>query len=107
MSPDVADLAGRAYAWPGSVRELSNIIEGCVILTHGTMLRVPADALKSRVAAAAADDSLEAAERQHILRALDDCHWAIGGPSRAAARPGMKRTSLQYRLQNLGIVRRP
>jgi formate hydrogenlyase transcriptional activator len=96
-----------AYAWPGNVRELSNIIERCVILTHGATLHVPADALKSRVVAAAADDSLEGAERQHILRALEDCHWVIGGPAGAAARLGMKRTSLQYKLQKLGIVRRP
>jgi formate hydrogenlyase transcriptional activator len=93
------------YAWPGNVRELSNIIERCVILTHGPMLRVPADALKSRVVAAAMDDSLESAERQHILRALEDCHWVIAGPAGAAARLGMKRTSLQYKLQKLGIVR--
>ena len=95
------------YAWPGNVRELSNIIERCVILTHGSTLRVPADALKSRVAAVAVDDSLESAERQHILRALEDCHWVIAGPTGAAARLGMKRTSLQYKLQKLGIVRRP
>jgi formate hydrogenlyase transcriptional activator len=52
-------------------------------------------------------DSLEGAERQHILRALEDCHWVIAGPTGAAARLGMKRTSLQYKLQKLGIVRRP
>lgn len=95
------------YAWPGNVRELSNVIERCVIVTHGPTLRVPADALQSRVAAVAVDASLEAAERQHILRALEDCHWVIAGPTGAAARLGMKRTSLQYKLQKLGIVRLP
>jgi formate hydrogenlyase transcriptional activator len=95
------------YAWPGNVRELSNIIERCVILTHGTTLRVPADALKSRGAAASLDNSLDAAQRRHILQVLEECNWVIAGPSGAAARLGMKRTSLQYRLQRLGIVRRP
>jgi formate hydrogenlyase transcriptional activator len=97
--PEPDGLAAfRRYAWPGNVRELSNIIERCVILTHGCTLRVPADALKSRVAAAAADDSLEDAEGPHILRALEDCHWMIAGPTGAAAKLGMKRTSLQYKL---------
>src|SRR4029453_11513676 len=65
IEPDgLAALCG--YAWPGNVRELSNIIERCVILTHGPTLRVPADALRSRVAAVAVDASLEAAERPHI-----------------------------------------
>lgn len=95
------------YAWPGNVRELSNIIERCVILTHGSTLRVPAGALKSRGAVVAVDDSLEGAQRRHILHVLEECHWMIAGPAGAAARLGMKRTSLQYKLQKLGIVRRP
>jgi formate hydrogenlyase transcriptional activator len=95
------------YAWPGNVRELSNVIERCVILAHGSTLRVPADALPSRVATVAAEDSLAGAERQHILRVLEDCRWVIAGPNGAAARLGMKRTTLQSRLQKLGIVRRP
>lgn len=94
------------YAWPGNVRELSNIIERCVILTHGPTLRVPADALKLRGAVPAVDNSLEGAQRQHILHALEECNWVIAGPTGAAARLGMKRTSLQYKLQKLGIVRR-
>ncbi|MFN6992992.1 MAG: sigma-54 interaction domain-containing protein [Aquincola tertiaricarbonis] len=93
------------YAWPGNVRELSNIIERCVILTHGSTLHVPADALKSRGAVPAVDNSLAGAQRQHILQVLEGCHWVIAGPTGAAARLGMKRSSLQYRLQKLGIVR--
>ena len=95
------------YGWPGNVRELSNIIERCVILTHGPTLRVPADALKSRGAVVAVDNSLDGAQRRHILHVLEACNWVIAGPSGAAVRLGMKRTSLQYRLQKLGIVRRP
>jgi formate hydrogenlyase transcriptional activator len=94
------------YAWPGNVRELSNIIERSVILTHGPTLRVPADALKSRNAVVAVDNSLDGAQRQHILHVLEECNWVIAGPTGAAARLGMKRTSLQYKLQKLGIVRR-
>ncbi|MDQ7958659.1 MAG: sigma 54-interacting transcriptional regulator [Pseudomonadota bacterium] len=104
---DPAGLAALCrYPWPGNVRELSNIIERCVILTHGSTLRVPADALRSRAPAVGVDDSLDAVQRQHILQVLDDCNWVIAGPGGAAARLGMKRTSLQYRLQKLGIVRR-
>lgn len=77
-----------------------------MILTHGSTLRVPADALKSLGAVVAVDDSLECAQRQHILHVLEECHWVIAGPSGAAARLGMKRTSLQYKLQKLGIGRR-
>jgi formate hydrogenlyase transcriptional activator len=95
------------YAWPGNVRELSNVIERCVILTHGAALRVPADALKSRGAVVAVDNSLEGAQRQHILHVLEECNWVIAGPTGAAARLGLKRTSLQYKLQKLGILRRP
>jgi formate hydrogenlyase transcriptional activator len=94
------------YDWPGNVRELSNIIERCVILTHGSTLRVPADALKSRGAVVAVDDTLEGVQRQHILHVLEECHWVIAGRTGAAARLGMKRTSLQYKLQKLGIARR-
>lgn len=105
MEPDGLAALCR-YAWPGNVRELSNVIERCVILTHGATLHVPADALKSRGAVMAVDNSLEGAQRQHILHVLDECNWVIAGPTGAAARLGMKRTSLQYKLQKLGIVRR-
>ena len=77
-----------------------------MILTHGSTLRVPADALKSRGVVVAANATLEDVQRKHILQVLEECHWLIAGPTGAAARLGMKRTSLQYRLQKLGIVRR-
>jgi formate hydrogenlyase transcriptional activator len=50
--------------------------------------------------------TLEEAEREHILRALQECKWVVGGPAGAAARLGLKRTTLQSRMQKLGIVRR-
>lgn len=94
------------YSWPGNVRELSNFIERCVILTQGATLEVPVGELKPRPNAQdASDESLERMERQHILRALEECNWVIAGPAGAAARLGMKRTSLQYRMHKLGIAR--
>ncbi|MGH7206279.1 MAG: sigma 54-interacting transcriptional regulator [Nitrospiraceae bacterium] len=94
------------YHWPGNVRELENLIERAVILSQGTELHVPLAELK----AAASDGAqpvttLEAAEREHILRALQAAKWIIGGPSGAAAKLGMKRTTLQSKMQKLSISR--
>ena len=94
------------YHWPGNVRELENLIERAVILSRGPALHVPLpeDRL-SGDAPAASPVTLEAAERDHILRALSDTNWVIAGPSGAAARLGMKRTTLQSRMAKLGIAR--
>jgi len=94
------------YHWPGNVRELENLIERAVILSQGTELHVPLAELK----AAARDGAqpvttLEAAEREHIVRALQVAKWVIGGPSGAAAKLGMKRTTLQSKMQKLSISR--
>ncbi|MDN8618071.1 sigma 54-interacting transcriptional regulator [Variovorax ginsengisoli] len=94
------------YSWPGNVRELSNFIERCVILTQGATLEVPVGELKPRPSDQdATGESLEHMERLHILRVLDECNGVISGPAGAAAKLGMKRTSLQYRMQKLGIGR--
>jgi formate hydrogenlyase transcriptional activator len=94
------------YHWPGNVRELENLIERAVILSRGPALRVPlpGDTL-SGDADHAADLTLEAAEREHILRTLRETKWVIAGPDGAAARLGMKRTTLQSRMAKLGITR--
>jgi formate hydrogenlyase transcriptional activator len=94
------------YQWPGNVRELENLIERAVILSRGPALHVPLpeDRLSGE-ALAASPVTMEAAEREHILRALRDTHWVIAGPSGAAARLGMKRTTLQSRMAKLGISR--
>ena len=94
------------YHWPGNVRELENLIERAVILSRGPALHVPLpeDRLSGE-APAATPVTLEAAERQHILRALRDTNWVIAGPGGAAARLGMKRTTLQSRMAKLGISR--
>jgi formate hydrogenlyase transcriptional activator len=95
------------YHWPGNIRELENLIERSVILSHGPDLRVPLGELKVRnTAPSDGEATLEAAERRHILRALEETDWIIGGASGAAARLGMKRTTLQSRIKKLGISRR-
>jgi formate hydrogenlyase transcriptional activator len=104
------------YSWPGNVRELENLVERAVLLSRGSELRVPLGELKASGAiassggpAAPADapmTTLEEAERQHILRALRQTRWVIGGSRGAAAILGIKRTTLQARMRKLGI-RRP
>jgi formate hydrogenlyase transcriptional activator len=118
------------YSWPGNVRELENFVERAVLLSPGKELRVPVSELLSEpglpltvasshraVAPSSADSSddvpasasistLEQAEREHILRALQQTQWRIGGPKGAAALLDMKRTTLQARMRKLSI-RRP
>jgi formate hydrogenlyase transcriptional activator len=94
------------YHWPGNVRELENLIERAVILSRGPALHVPLPEERlSGDATAASPVTLEAAEREHILHALGETHWVIAGPQGAAARLGMKRTTLQSRMTKLGISR--
>ncbi len=94
------------YHWPGNIRELENLIERAAIVSPGPALRVPLAELKPQPEAAANGiTTLEAAEREHILRALQATNWVLGGANGAAARLGMKRTTLQSRMQKLGITR--
>ena len=98
------------YHWPGNVRELENFIERAVILSRGAELQIPLAELKQRTRAASSVSSdglvtLEHAERDHIVRALGETNWVIGGPTGAAVRLGMKRTTLQSRMRKLGITR--
>jgi len=93
------------WDWPGNIRELENFVERSVILTPGSVLQVPLSELKT-----AADGNGEEAggrlrdtERQHIVRALQDCRGRLGGPDGAAARLGLKRTTLQSKPDHLGI----
>ncbi|HYN14545.1 MAG TPA: sigma 54-interacting transcriptional regulator, partial [Terriglobales bacterium] len=96
------------WHWPGNVRELENLIERAVILTRGTVLNVPLAELKPTAEAAAVDDvaTLEDAERDHILKALREAHGLISGPQGAAARLGLKRTTLNSKMRKLGITRK-
>jgi formate hydrogenlyase transcriptional activator len=95
------------YHWPGNVRELQNVIERAVILSSGPVLRVPLADLKPRKGAdgAATNDTLEEAERRHIMAVLGETNWVVGGPSGAAQRLGMNRSTLQFRMRKLGIAR--
>ena len=94
------------YPWPGNIRELENLIERSVILSQGPDLRVSVGELKLQAPAAPNGvATLETAEREHILRALRETDGVIGGPSGAAARLGMKRTTLQSRMRKLGLSR--
>jgi len=98
------------YHWPGNVRELENFIERAVILSRSTELQLPLAELKHRSNSSATISiggvaTLEHAEREHIVRALGETNWVIGGPAGAAARLGLKRTTLQSRMRKLGITR--
>jgi formate hydrogenlyase transcriptional activator len=91
------------WDWPGNVRELENFIERSVILTQGSVLNVPLSELRPMIADKKHDETLKGAERRHILRALRESHGQISGPRGAAARLGLKRTTLQSKLKQLGI----
>jgi formate hydrogenlyase transcriptional activator len=93
------------WPWPGNVRELQNVIERAVILSQGPTLTVPRSEFESPAPPTSAPVTLEDAERDHILRALEQTGWVIGGASGAAARLGLKRTSLVSTMRRLGIVR--
>jgi formate hydrogenlyase transcriptional activator len=96
------------YDWPGNIRELENLIERAVILSAGPVLRVPLRDLQHAtitVPYGGQHQTLEEAERAHILRTLKDTKWVLGGPNGAAARLAMNRSTLQFRMKKLGIVR--
>ena len=93
-------------AWPGNVRELENFIERCVILTQGDELQVPQTELKrSPARTAALGSTFEEAERQVIIEALRSASGKVSGMSGAAARLGLKRTTLQNKMRRLNIAR--
>ena len=95
------------YMWPGNIRELENLVERSVILTQGTDLQVPISELQmeGHPVPLFPTATLEETEREQILRVLADTRWVIGGPAGAAARLGVKRTTLQSKMQKLGITR--
>jgi formate hydrogenlyase transcriptional activator len=99
------------YRWPGNIRELENFVERAVILTKGTTLDAPVSELQRETPlletepASGQPSTMEDAEREHILSTLRMTNWTIGGPAGAAARLGMKRTTLQSRMKKLGITR--
>jgi formate hydrogenlyase transcriptional activator len=95
------------YHWPGNVRELQNVIERAVILSTGPVLRVPLSDLKVSdwEASPRKPETLEEAERKHILATLRETNWVVGGLNGAAIRLGLNRSTLQFRMKKLGITR--
>jgi formate hydrogenlyase transcriptional activator len=100
-----ADAMGAlcSYDWPGNVRELENAVERAVILTTGPVLQVPLSDFRRREDSPPPAQTLEATERDAILRTLRETAGVLGGPRGAAARLGLKRTTLQSRMRKLGI----
>jgi formate hydrogenlyase transcriptional activator len=101
---ETLDLLVR-YPWPGNIRELENLIERAVIVSPGPILRVPLGELRPASEPVGESLTLHAAERDHILKALEATNWVLAGPRGAAARLGMKRTTLQSKMRKLGVVR--
>jgi formate hydrogenlyase transcriptional activator len=106
------------YQWPGNIRELQNVVERAVIISTGPVLSVDVSDLRFSKDTRTVEQSaspkstngglqnvLEETERGHILEALQRCNWVVAGPSGAAARLGMKRSTLQKRIHKLGIAR--
>src|SRR5207302_2046426 len=94
------------YHWPGNVRELQNFIERSVILSSGPdLIRLPLEPRRTGKSAAHERQTLADAEREHILHTLRGTDWVIGGSEGAAARLGVRRTTLIYKMRRLGISR--
>ena len=109
--PDDTIAALVRWHWPGNIRELENVIERAVILSSGPVLNVPPGAIqpppaKPEVPSGAPPSGLQDAERDAIIRALRESNGVVAGPNGAAARLGVKRTTLQSKMRKLGI-RRP
>jgi len=95
-----------SHSWPGNIRELQNFVERSVILSPGNVLRPPLANLKTAAATESPEAiTLEEAERNHIRKILEYTRWVVSGPNGAAARLGIKRSTLYFRMQRLGISR--
>jgi formate hydrogenlyase transcriptional activator len=109
MSKPISRIAKSAmetllrYPWPGNIRELQNFVERAVILTTGDVLQLPA--LPAQVQIRTDSVTLAEAERDHILNALQKSNWVVGGRSGAAARLGVKRTTLISKMRRSGLSR--
>jgi len=104
--PAAALEALTEYAWPGNIRELQNVVERSVILSPGRVLQITLPQVAKTAPASAGSPRLEqSAERERILAALQECEGRVAGPRGAAARLGLRRTTLQSRMKKLGIER--
>jgi formate hydrogenlyase transcriptional activator len=105
IAKDAMDALSQ-YAWPGNIRELQNLIERAVLLSSGPSLHVPLGEIPmSSASSEVSGNALEQAERELILEALRESNWVVGGDRGAAARLGLKRTGLAYKIRKLGISR--
>jgi len=105
------------YHWPGNIRELQNVIERAVIISTGPALNIDVSDLKfqrptfrqkkrfSEINKCRTSQCSGGKERQEILKALKESNWVVAGPNGAAAHLAMKRSTLQLRMQKLGITR--
>jgi formate hydrogenlyase transcriptional activator len=105
--PEEAIQAMTQWSWPGNIRELENFIERSVILSEGNRLTPPLRELREEMSRQPADGegTLRDREREHIIDILRQTRGVLSGPSGAAARLGVKRTTLQYKMQRLGVSR--
>ena len=105
--PDEAVQAMMQWSWPGNIRELENFIERSVILSEGNRLTPLLGELRAEISPLPSDSNgtLREKEREHIIAILRQTRGTLSGPSGAAARLGLKRTTLQYKMQRLGISR--
>jgi formate hydrogenlyase transcriptional activator len=105
--PETMDALIR-YRWPGNIRELENVVERAVILSSGPVLQLSLRDLNTRIAPSQDTrryQTLEEVERNHILMTLKETRWILSGPSGAAMRLGLNRSTLYFRMKKLGIVR--
>jgi DNA-binding NtrC family response regulator len=100
ISDDSMD-ALKTSPWPGNIRELQNFIERAVVFTRGDVLELPP--LPSLILTKREPVTLRESERHHLLKALEATKWVVGGPCGAAARLGMPRTTLMYKMQKHGL----
>jgi formate hydrogenlyase transcriptional activator len=110
MSKEISKISSDAveslmrYSWPGNIRELQNVVERAVILSRGEVLNLPP--LPSQEPLQGEPVTLAEAERDHILKALEACNWVVGGAFGAAARLGVKRTTLMDKMRRRGLSRK-
>jgi formate hydrogenlyase transcriptional activator len=107
ISSDTMEVL-RRYPWPGNIRELENVIERAVVLSSGPVLRISNHDLSTRIVSGSNANrlqTLEEVERKHILMTLKETRWILSGPGGAAARLGLNRSTLYFRMKKLGIVR--
>ena len=107
IPPETMEALAR-YHWPGNIRELQNVIERAVIQSPGADMRVPLGELAGRLTLDPTNgtpSTMEEVTRAHILATLKETRWVISGPTGAAARLGMNRSTLQFRMKKLGIAR--